>query len=177
LLRQKTASRPTVAADILIEAGGWPDEARLRRLVDDAIEATIAATDPDLSPESEVSLVFTDDAHMQALNRHYRGKDRPTNVLSVPAAPIGSRRSGPLIGDIVLGFETVSGEAVATGLALEAHLTHLIVHGFLHLLGYDHEADEAAAVMERLETAILASMAIADPHGAGTDGDDFAETG
>jgi probable rRNA maturation factor len=161
----------------LTEAGDWPDEAHLRRLVDSAVEATVAAARPDLTADTEVSLVFTDDVHMQALNRRYRGKDRPTNVLSFPATPIDPRRSGPLLGDIVVGFETVSGEAVAAGLALEAHLTHLIVHGFLHLLGYYHEADEAAAVMERLETAILASMAIADPHGAEIDGDDFAETG
>jgi probable rRNA maturation factor len=160
----------TVAADILIEAGDWPDEALLRRSVDRAIEETLAALRPDLAPSAEVSLVFTDDAHMRALNRRYRGKDSPTNVLSFPAAPIDGTRLGPLLGDIVLAFQTVAAEAAAGRLALNAHATHLIVHGFLHLLGYDHEDDDAAAVMEGLETAILASLGIADPHGAASDG-------
>lgn len=168
---------PAVTADILIEAGDWPDEALLRPLVDRAIEATLAALCPDLSPSAEVSLVFTDDAHMRALNRRYRGKDSATNVLSFPAAPVGRRQLGPLLGDIVLAFQTVAGEAAAGRLALDAHATHLIVHGFLHLLGYDHEDDDAAAVMEGLETAILASLGIADPHCAATDGDDAVTRG
>jgi len=161
---------PAVAADILIEAGDWPDEAILRRLVHRAVEATLAALHPDLAPPAEVSLVFTDDAHMRALNRRYRGKDGPTNVLSFPAAPIDRRQLGPLLGDIVLAFQTVAAEATEGRLALNAHATHLIVHSFLHLLGYDHEDDDAAAVMEGLETAILASLGIADPHGAASDG-------
>ena len=168
---------PAVAADILIEAGDWPDEAILRRLVDRAVETTLAALRPDLAPSAEVSLVFTDDAHMRALNRRYRGKDSATNVLSFPAAPIDPRHPGPLLGDVVLAFETVAAEAAAGRLALDAHATHLIVHGFLHLLGYDHENDDAAAVMEGLETAILASLGIADPHGAATDGDDAVAKG
>lgn len=168
---------PAVAADILIEAGDWPDEARLRRLADGAIEATLAALRPDLAPSAEISLVFTDDTRMRALNHRYRGKDSPTNVLSFPAAPVDRRQLGPLLGDIVLAFQTVAAEAAAARLALDAHATHLIVHGLLHLLGYDHEEDDAATVMEGLETAILASLGIADPHGAATDGDDAVPKG
>lgn len=168
---------PTVAADILIEAGDWPDEALLRRLVDRAIEATMAALRPDLASSVEVSLVFTDDAHMRALNLRYRGRDGRTNVLSFPAAPVDRRQLGPLLGDIVLAFQTVAAEAATGRLALEAHATHLIVHGFLHLLGYDHEEDDAATVMEGLETAILASLGIADPHDTATDGDDAVPKG
>jgi probable rRNA maturation factor len=168
---------PAVAADILIEAGDWPDEALLRRLVDRAVEATLAALRPDLAPSAEVSLVFTDDAHMRALNRRYRGKDSPTNVLSFPAAPVDRRRLGPLLGDIALAFQTVAAEAAVGRLALDAHATHLIVHGFLHLLGHDHEDDDAAAVMEGLEAAILASLGITDPHDAATDGADAGPKG
>lgn len=168
---------PAVAADTLIEAGDWPDEAILRRLVDRAVEATLAALRPDLAPSAEVSLVFTDDTHMRALNRRYRGKDSPTNVLSFPAAPVDRRQLGPLLGDVVLAFQTVAAEAAAGRLALDAHATHLIVHGFLHLLGYNHEDEDSAAVMEGLETAILANLGIADPHGAATDGDDAVPKG
>ena len=168
---------PAVAADILIEAGDWPNEALLRQLVDRAIEATLAALRPDLAPSAEISLVFTDDTHMRALNRRYRGKDSPTNVLSFPAAPIDRRQLSPLLGDIVLAFQTVAAEAAATRLAPDAHATHLIVHGFLHLLGYDHEDEHSATVMEGLETAILASLGIADPHGAAAEGDDAVPKG
>ena len=109
-------------------------------------------------------MVFTDDAHIHRLNRHFRDKDKPTNVLSFPAGPPIGGRFGPLLGDIVLARETIAREAEGQGLTIDDHLTHLIVHGFLHLVGYDHVEDADAAVMERLETAILASLGIADPY-------------
>lgn len=155
-----------VVADLLIEAGDWPGQGKLRRLVDRAIAATLAAARPALTGDAEVSLVFTDDAHIRLLNRRYRGNDAATNVLSFPAARTGAL-FGPLLGDVVLAAETVAAEATAAGLAPEAHLTHLLIHGFLHLLGYDHGDDREAAVMEGLETAILATLGIADPHAAG----------
>ena len=110
--------------------------------------------------EGELSLVFTDDAAIQRLNRDYRGKDKPTNVLSFPQS------GGPLLGDIVLAWETVSREAGLAEKPVKAHMAHLIVHGFLHLLGYDHEADEEAEEMEALERAALRRMGIADPYAA-----------
>lgn len=165
--RRAAAGGPSVAVDILIEAGNWPDEARLRRVAETAIAATMAAARPALTADAEVSLVFTDDAHGRILNHRHRGKDSATNVLSFPAARSDARRFGPLLGDIVLSAETVAGEAAAGGLALDDHVTHLIVHGFLHLLGYDHAADRDAAVMEGLETAILATLGIADPYAVG----------
>ncbi len=119
---------------------------------------------PAIADDAEVSLVFTDDERVRVLNRQYRGKDAPTNVLSFPAAPLAPGRLGPPLGDIVLARETIAAKSVAEGLDFAHHLTHLIVHGFLHLLGYDHEADGEAALMERLETAILARLAIADPY-------------
>ena len=151
-------------ADILIEAGAWPGRAKLRRLVDDALAAACSAVRPELTPEAEVGVVFTDDAHVRHLNRRFRGKDAATNVLSFPVPRTGTGTLGPLLGDIVLAAETIKTEAEAESVILEAHLTLLIVHGFLHLVGYDHDADAEAAVMESLETAILAGLGIADPY-------------
>lgn len=164
--RAASTAQP-VADDILIEAGDWPDEARLSALVDRALAATVARLSPPLADGAEVSLVFTDDAHMRDLNRRHRGKDSSTNVLSFPQPRAEKGGFGPVLGDVVLAAETVYREAVDSGLAPEAHLTHLIVHGFLHLLGYDHETDGDADVMEGHETAILAGLGIADPYAGG----------
>lgn len=154
---------------MLMEADGWPAEAALQALADRALSACLEEDLPAIADGSEVSLVFTDDARVQVLNRQYRGKDRPTNVLSFPAAPPISGRLGPPLGDIVMARETIAAESASEGLDFADHLTHLIVHGFLHLLGYDHETDGEAAVMERLETAILARLGIADPYAESTD--------
>jgi probable rRNA maturation factor len=167
---------PPVVADVLIEAGDWPDEARLALLADGALGAAVAAARPALAPAAEVSLDFTDDAHVRELNRRYRGNDAATNVLSFPAATVEPGRFGPLLGDIVLARETVIGEAAEAGIAADAHLSHLIVHGFLPLLGYDHNDEKTAAMMEGLETAILATLGIADPY-AGADGVEETEGG
>ncbi len=138
-------------------------------MVDRALGACHAAELPPLAADAEVSLVFTDDARVRVLNRQYRGKDKPTNVLSFPAAPLYSGRLGPLLGDIVMARETIVAESATQGLDFADHLTHLIIHGFLHLVGYDHETDGEAAVMERLETAILARLGIADPYAESAD--------
>jgi probable rRNA maturation factor len=103
---------------------------------------------------------------MRVLNRRYRKQDKPTNVLSLPAAPPLVGRLGPLLGDVVLAAETVRKEAESQGLAVAAHLTHLIIHGFLHLIGHDHENEAEALVMEGLETAILDDLGLPDPYAA-----------
>ena len=156
-------------ADILVEADGWPPASDLQGLVDRALAACRTADLPAVADDAEVSVVFTDDARIRVLNRQYRGKDRPTNVLSFPAAPIAPDRLGPLLGDIVFARETIAAESAAEGLDFADHLTHLTIHGFLHLLGYDHESDGEAAVMERLETAILSRLGIADPYAESAD--------
>lgn len=115
----------------------------------------------------EISLVFTDDAEQRALNRDYRGKDRPTNVLSFPNMNgQGPTEAGQprLLGDVVLARETVMREAREQGKSASDHVTHLLVHGALHLLGYDHEETEEAAAMEALERTILAGLDVADPY-------------
>jgi probable rRNA maturation factor len=136
----------------------------LQALVDTAIAAALANGLPPITAEAEVSLVFTTDAGIRILNAQYRQQDRPTNVLSFPAAQLVHGRFGPLLGDIVLARETIQREAAEQGVTVADHLTHLIVHGFLHLLGYDHEIESEALAMERLEIAILARLGIADPY-------------
>ncbi|RWN14680.1 MAG: rRNA maturation RNase YbeY [Mesorhizobium sp.] len=152
-----------VDIDISVEAGNWPDEASLTRLVDRAVKAAFAETG--VAGRSELSLVFTDDAHVRVLNAGWRGKDKPTNVLSFPAFPFA--QGGPLppmLGDIVLAAETVAHEAALEDKPVENHITHLVIHGLLHLLGYDHEAEAEAEAMEAVERAVLARLAIPDPY-------------
>lgn len=112
---------------------------------------------------AEISILLTDDAEQQVLNRDWRGKDAPTNVLSFPQIEPFDPVTG-ILGDIILARETLEREAVDQGTSLEHHFTHLIVHGFLHILGYDHIEDEDALVMEGLETRILASLGVPDPY-------------
>ncbi len=142
----------------------------LQALVDRALAAALAAVRPALADGAEVGLVFTDDAHSRELNDQYRDKDAPTNVLSFPATRTNPEVFGPLLGDIVLAEQTIAREADAAGIALDAHLTHLVIHGFLHLLGHDHETVAEAEVMEKLETSILAGLGIADPYADGDAG-------
>jgi probable rRNA maturation factor len=155
---------PLPEIDVRVEAGDWPSAAKLKALAKRAIAAAVPSVKARFAPASEVSLLFTDDAHIRVLNRQYRGKDKPTNVLSFPG-PSDGRVFGPLVGDLVFAQETVAREAEIEAVPFEDHLIHLVVHGFLHLLGYDHEVDRDAARMEGLETAILAGLGIADPYG------------
>jgi probable rRNA maturation factor len=124
---------------------------------------------------SELAIVLTDDAEMRVLNRTWRGIDASTNVLSFPASRAGPRRGQKLrtsarhLGDIVLAYETVRREARHERKPLANHLAHLAVHGFLHLLGYDHESDTDARKMEDVERAVLRQLAIPDPYGLSSD--------
>nr|WP_182548932.1 rRNA maturation RNase YbeY [Phyllobacterium myrsinacearum] len=151
--------------DILVETDDWADEASLQVLAKKAIAAAWQVLDGGQQPESELSLVFTDDAAIKELNNDWRDKDKPTNVLSFPAFPIKpGQKPGPMLGDIVIARETVEREAVEEQKLFDHHLTHLIVHGFLHLLGYDHIVESEAEEMEDLERKILAHLAIPDPY-------------
>jgi probable rRNA maturation factor len=152
-----------VEIDISIEAGDWPAEASLARLVDRAVAAAFAETGA--AGQSELSIVFSDDAHIRTLNAGWRGKDKPTNVLSFPAFPhVKDGPLPPMLGDIVLAAETVAREAALEDKPLENHITHLVIHGLLHLMGYDHETDTEAEAMEAVERAALARLAIPDPY-------------
>lgn len=152
-----------ITIDVAVEAGEWPDAKGLEGLSRRAIDALKEHLPGSIGDHQEVSLLFTNDAQMQNLNARWRGKDKPTNVLSFAANESGL--PGPMLGDIVLAFETIEREAHEQDKSFDDHLTHLIVHGLLHLLGYDHETGEAEAeAMESLEREICATLGIADPY-------------
>ncbi|MGU3574197.1 rRNA maturation RNase YbeY [Brucellaceae bacterium C25G] len=150
--------------DILIEAEGWPEEAALLQLAQKAVDTAWTSLFND-DGETELSLVFTDDASILELNTQWRNKNKATNVLSFPAFPVKAGSTpGPMLGDIVIARETVMREALEENKPFEHHLNHMIVHGFLHLLGYDHEDEADAQIMEQHERDILAALAIPDPY-------------
>jgi probable rRNA maturation factor len=153
-----------------LEEGDWQSEEFLeafaRRVLDHAA-AHLAEKERQPFPKQpvEVSLVFTDDAAIREINAEWREQDKPTNVLSFPAFPLlPGGKPGPMLGDIILAEETLRREALDLGVAFEDHLTHLLVHGFLHLFGYDHMTEEEAAVMEGLEIRILAELGLENPY-------------
>lgn len=151
---------------LTVEAGDWPPEQRLAEIATRAVTATLSVGGLRCAAKSELSLLFTDDAAIAQINAQWRGIDRPTNVLSFPGEEIEiGATGGPMLGDIALAHETLEREARLEGKRFEHHLTHLIVHGLLHIFGYDHGDDEEAELMEALERRILASLDIADPYG------------
>jgi probable rRNA maturation factor len=157
--------------DISIEAD-WPSPPDWDDLATLTASA-LAGVAPELAnPRLTASLLFADDAEIRDLNRDWRGKDKPTNVLSFPmlerADLLALAPEGPpeLLGDIALALETCQREAADKGINLEHHATHLLIHGLLHLAGHDHETSpEDARAMERLEIKALALLGIADPYG------------
>lgn len=160
--------------DILVETDGWDDESALCDLATKAIAATWQTLERGQQPASELSLVFTDDATIKELNNDWRDKDKPTNVLSFPAFTLKpGQKPGPMLGDIVIAHETVVREARDEGKPFDHHLSHLIVHGFLHLLGYDHLNDADAEEMEGLERKALERLAIPDPYALSVIDDQF----
>jgi probable rRNA maturation factor len=114
----------------------------------------------------EVSVLFTNDAEMRALNGRWRNIDKATDVLSFPADGPEIPNAAKLLGDIALGYETAFNDSERMNRTFESHVSHLLIHGFLHLLGYDHITDEDAAVMEPLEVKILAGLGWPDPYAA-----------
>ena len=153
----------TVSIDVEDEA--WSAEPGLETLARAAVAAALegAAWEED---DCDVAVLFTDDASIAEINAEWRGKDKPTNVLSFPTPddmPVPEGEARPL-GDIVLAHGVITREAVEQGKTLREHTTHLIVHGTLHLLGYDHDSDDEAEQMEALETRILKGLGISDPY-------------
>lgn len=159
-----------MAIDVEIEDEAWsaavPDVATV---VERAADAALTRD----GAEGDVVVLLTDDETVRDLNARFRGKDRPTNVLSFPAPPMPPSLAGqdetPL-GDIVLAYGVCAAEAEAQGKSLENHLTHLAVHGVLHLLGRDHEVEVEAEEMEGEERAILSGLGISDPYELPHDG-------
>lgn len=144
-----------------------PDE-----IVPTAVRAALAGADAPVAAGIELGVRLTDDAEIRTLNRDWRGRDAATNVLSfaldeVPVVPgvENSPATGPvMLGDIVVAYGTCAEEARDQGKPLADHLSHLVVHGALHLLGFDHETDDDAEAMEALERAVLARIGVPDPY-------------
>ena len=152
--------------DLDIEVDGWPSAETDWADLAERAHAAAETVEPALAnPRLTASVLFTVDDEVQALNKEWRAKDRPTNVLSFPMMDLEpGERPGPLLGDLVLAFETCAREASSEGKSFADHFRHLLVHGFLHCLGHDHVEDEDAEAMEALEVRILSAFSIADPY-------------
>lgn len=155
--------------DVDVAAAAWRDDlGDVEALAAHAAKAALgAALEGSDSVSVHISILLADDAFVAGLNQKYRGKSEPTNVLSFAGEEAGGPRGAGaprLLGDVVLAYETVAREAAAQEKPLGDHFCHLVVHGILHLLGYDHQHDEEAALMERTEIDILRSLGVPDPY-------------
>jgi probable rRNA maturation factor len=148
---------PNISFEIVIENGAWPDETALS-----GYAQKICGALSHLSA-GMVTFVFTDDASIQTLNRDWRGFDKPTNVLSFPDGDMGDENLIHL-GDVIVAHETLMREAQDLNISFNDHLTHLLLHGTLHLLGYDHIDDAEAELMENIEIQILKGLGIKNPY-------------
>src|SRR3954452_17357488 len=154
--------------EVLVVADCWQREPESEAVIQRAVAAAAENVDEDVA-EAELAVMLTDDAGIRTLNSNWRGIDKPTNVLSFPALPPPTPLAGTddiprMLGDIAIAYETARREADDEQKPFDHHLSHLTVHGFLHLVGYDHETDDAAEAMEALEIEILAQLGIPDPY-------------
>jgi probable rRNA maturation factor len=156
----KIRTRAGIVIDVVTESASWsayPDaDATVRRAIEAAAQAA--------GESGTLAVMLTDDASIRALNAQWRGIDKPTNVLSFPAGGAPVAAGARHLGDIAIAYETVAAESASENKAFCDHLAHLAVHGYLHLVGFDHETDDEAALMEHLETRILSGLGIADPY-------------
>jgi probable rRNA maturation factor len=153
--------------EVLVTADCWQAEPDAEAVIQRAVAAAAQLTDANVG-DAELAVMLTDDAGIRTLNQNWRGIDKPTNVLSFPAlqptGPRGDDDAPRMLGDIAIAYETLRREADDERKPLGDHLSHLAVHGFLHLIGYDHENDDDAEAMEALEQEILAHLGIPDPY-------------
>ena len=153
--------------EVLVVADAWQAEPDAETVIHRAIAAAAEFADADIG-EAELAVMLTDDDGIRTLNSNWRGIDKPTNVLSFPAlppsGPLGPDDAPRMLGDIAIAYQTTRQEADEEQKPFDHHLSHLAVHGFLHLIGYDHEQDDDAEDMEMLEREILAQLGIPDPY-------------
>jgi probable rRNA maturation factor len=154
--------------EVLIVADAWNSEPDADAVIQRAVAVAAEMADADTA-DAELAVMLTDDAGIRTLNSNWRGIDKPTNVLSFPALRPPTGVSGaddipPMLGDIAIAYETARREADDEQKPFDHHLSHLAVHGFLHLVGYDHETDDEAEAMDALEIEILAQLGIPDPY-------------
>jgi probable rRNA maturation factor len=168
--RRNYGTMPTLAlpiTEVLVVADGWQIEPGAEDVIQRAIAAAAEIADADTG-DAELAVMLTDDAGIRTLNSNWRGIDKPTNVLSFPAlqptGPVGPDDAPRMLGDIAIAYDTTRREADDEQKPFDHHLSHLAVHGFLHLIGYDHEKDGEAEAMETLEREILAQLGIPDPY-------------
>jgi probable rRNA maturation factor len=164
----------SVEIDIIVSAPGWESLEGLEALARDCVAASVEESRVRLAEGCEVCVAFCDDAEIRALNAQWRDKDKATNVLSFPTP--GPLSAKPLLGDIVVSYETVFREAAEQAKTLREHTSHMVIHGFLHLIGYDHETAAEAETMESLEKRIASRLGLPDPYAGDTAGDE-AESG
>lgn len=155
--------------DILRQNGDWDTLDDVEGLIRTAVEAALQPSPDSVAGQvTEISILLENDAALQALNKQWRNKDKPTNVLSFPAPPLPAAmramQAERHLGDIALSFDTLSAEASTENKTLSDHLQHLVVHGMLHLQGHDHQTPDDADEMEDLERRILADLGIGDPY-------------
>nr|WP_043540507.1 rRNA maturation RNase YbeY [Salinarimonas rosea] len=148
--------------DLTLEAGAWDTLGDVEGLCTRAAEAALVVAG--VEGLVALELLLTDDSAIRDINREWRNLDKPTNVLSFPAAPAPGYPGPRPLGDVVLAFETLAREAREEGKPLVDHAAHLLAHGVLHCLGYDHDTDTAAEEMEALETRAMALIGIPDPY-------------
>lgn len=152
----------SLAIEIAVECAEWGRLDPLDALVAESLQTVLDETGERLREGAEVSFLFGDDARIRELNRQFRGKDQPTNVISFPGPePL---EAALFLGDIALAFETIAREAREQDKTLQDHSRHMIVHGFLHLLGYDHEEDAEADEMEAAEIRVLRALGVENPY-------------
>ena len=155
------------ATEVLVVAECWQTEPDAEAVIHRAIEAAAEVAEAEVG-EAELAVMLTDDAGIRTLNSNWRGIDKPTNVLSFPAlqptGPVSPDDPPRMLGDIAIAYQTTRKEADDEQKPFDHHLSHLAVHGFLHLIGYDHENDIDAEAMESLEREILATLGIPDPY-------------
>ena len=153
-----------IVVEVSVECELWAALPNAENLAAQAIDKARKVTKIKLHKDAEVSVLLVDDARIRSLNAQWRSIDKATNVLTFPASAPGKLASNPLLGDIVMAFETMQREARVEGKSLANHFSHLVVHGFLHLIGYDHENEGDAETMEALEIKVLAGLKIANPY-------------
>lgn len=154
-----------LSLEIIVSSALWRRLPRARSVARETIGVCVEESGARLSPGAEIAICLGDDERLRQLNARWRGLDKPTNVLSFPAASNGA--GAARLGDIAIAYETLEHEAAEAGIAPVDHYRHLIAHGFLHLIGYDHQTEQEAERMEALERRILARVGVADPYGNG----------
>ena len=154
----------TICPNIEQDSALWEQLIDAEAIAERALEAAVEMAGLTLLDGAELGILLSDDEHVKSVNQEWRGIDKPTNVLSFPAVEPTKLARAPFLGDIIIAYETVEREAKAEGKAFADHYAHLVVHGFLHLLGFDHVNEADAERMEALEIAILSSLDIPDPY-------------